>query len=446
MQVTVENVSGLTRKMKIMIPGQDVVAKIDAAYAKLGRDVAIKGFRKGKTPRQVLEKNFGEKVRTEVADKLIQDTYFDALEQMKLDAVAHPDVKAFNFQDDGSFAYDVEVDVRPEFELGQYKGLAVEQPEVVVDETLVDHELTVMRQQMAPLRGVEDRAIRNGDLIVINFQGFHDNTPMKEVRGEDYSVDIGSGRNGKEFEDLFVGLLKGEEALRTVAFPPGFANPVLAGKTVEFKIAIKDVKERVLPALDDEFAKDAGAEFTSLADLREHIRARLQKQREDIANGDLTDKILLKLLDAHDFEVPSRLVAYEINALIKETEDNLERRSPGMTLEAAGITHEQLTEQYKDAAIRRVKGDFILKKIAAQENITLTDEDMNNAFQRVGDDYGMTVADVKHYFRKREDLLPFMNELLSEKIVNFLRTAAAITKVPAAAAQPRTETATGASA
>ncbi len=446
MQVTVENVSGLTRKMKIMIPGQDVVAKIDAAYAKLGRDVAIKGFRKGKTPRQVLEKNFGEKVRTEVADKLIQDTYFDALEQMKLDAVAHPDVKAFNFQDDGSFAYDVEVDVRPEFELGQYKGLAVEQPEVVVDETLVDHELTVMRQQMAPLRGVEDRAIRNGDLIVINFQGFHDNTPMKEVRGEDYSVDIGSGRNGKEFEDLFVGLLKGEEALRTVAFPPGFANPVLAGKTVEFKIAIKDVKERVLPALDDEFAKDAGAEFTSLADLREHIRARLQKQREDIANGDLTDKILLKLLDAHDFEVPSRLVAYEINALIKETEDNLERRSPGMTLEAAGITHEQLTEQYKDAAIRRVKGDFILKKIAAQENITLTDEDMNNAFQRVGDAYGMTVADVKHYFRKREDLLPFMNELLSEKIVNFLRTAAAITKVPAAAAQPRTETATGASA
>ncbi|OIP47534.1 MAG: trigger factor [Desulfobacterales bacterium CG2_30_60_27] len=434
MQVTVESVSGLTRKMKIVVPGQDVVTKLDAAYAKLGRDVAIKGFRKGKTPRQVLEKNFGAKVRAEVADKLIQDTYFDALEQMKLDVVAHPDVKAFNFDGDGSFVYDVEVDVRPEIELGQYKGLEVEQIAMVVDEALVDRELAAMRQQMAPLQGVEDRAIRNGDLIVIDFQGFHDGAPMQQVRGEDYSVDIGSGRNGKEFEELFVGLLKGEESQRTVAFPAGFANPVLAGKTVEFKIAIKDVKERVLPALDDEFAKDAGVEFSSLEDLRQHLRARLLKQQEEIAQGDLTDKIMLKLLEAHDFEVPNRLVAYEINALIKETEDNLERRSPGMTLEAAGITHEQLTEQYKDAAIRRVKGDFLLKKIAAQENITLTDEDMNNAFERVGKVYGMSVADVKQYFRKREDLLPFMNELLSEKIVAFLRAEAVITKAPAAAA------------
>ena len=434
MQVTVESVSGLTRKMKIVVPGQDVVTKLDAAYAKLGRDVAIKGFRKGKTPRQVLEKNFGAKVRAEVADKLIQDTYFDALEQMKLDVVAHPDVKAFNFDGDGSFVYDVEVDVRPEIELGQYKGLEVEQIAMVVDEALVDRELAAMRQQMAPLQGVEDRAIRNGDLIVIDFQGFHDGAPMQQVRGEDYSVDIGSGRNCKEFEELFVGLLKGEESQRTVAFPAGFANPVLAGKTVEFKIAIKDVKERVLPALDDEFAKDAGVEFSSLEDLRQHLRARLLKQQEEIAQGDLTDKIMLKLLEAHDFEVPNRLVAYEINALIKETEDNLERRSPGMTLEAAGITHEQLTEQYKDAAIRRVKGDFLLKKIAAQENITLTDEDMNNAFERVGKVYGMSVADVKQYFRKREDLLPFMNELLSEKIVAFLRAEAVITKAPAAAA------------
>jgi len=420
--------------MKIVVPGQDVVTKLDAAYAKLGRDVAIKGFRKGKTPRQVLEKNFGAKVRAEVADKLIQDTYFDALEQMKLDVVAHPDVKAFNFDGDGSFVYDVEVDVRPEIELGQYKGLEVEQIAMVVDEALVDRELAAMRQQMAPLQGVEDRAIRNGDLIVIDFQGFHDGAPMQQVRGEDYSVDIGSGRNCKEFEELFVGLLKGEESQRTVAFPAGFANPVLAGKTVEFKIAIKDVKERVLPALDDEFAKDAGVEFSSLEDLRQHLRARLLKQQEEIAQGDLTDKIMLKLLEAHDFEVPNRLVAYEINALIKETEDNLERRSPGMTLEAAGITHEQLTEQYKDAAIRRVKGDFLLKKIAAQENITLTDEDMNNAFERVGKVYGMSVADVKQYFRKREDLLPFMNELLSEKIVAFLRAEAVITKAPAAAA------------
>ena len=380
----------------------------------------------------MLEKNFGEKVRTEVADKMIQDTYFEALEETKLDAVVHPEIKSFNYEDDGSLTYEAEIDIRPEFELGDYKGLEIEQAEIVVDESAVDLELENQRQQMAPLRSVDDRAIQEGDQVVIDFEGFHDGAPMDQVKGENYTVNVGSGNNGKEFEDNFLGLLKGEETSRSVDFPADFANPVLAGKNVEFKVKVRDIKERILPELDDEFAKDVGKEFNTLDELKESIRAKLRQHQEETSTGDLNDKIMFQLLEAHDIEIPNRLVAYEINALIKETENNLEKRSPGMTLEAAGISHEQLTEQYKDSATKRVKGDFILKKIAEKEEITVTEEDMNKAFQRIADQYSMSLADVKQYFRKREDLLPFMNEILSEKIIEMLRTEAKIKTVPAA--------------
>ncbi len=426
MQVSVEDVSGLTKKLIIVLPDGDVGKKLNAAFKKVGREVSVKGFRKGKIPRQVLEKNFGEKIRTEVADEMIQATYFDALEEVKLDAVVHPDVKKFNFADDGSFTYEAEVDIRPEFTLGKYKGLEVEQPEILVDDSLVDIELEILRKQQAPLKSVEDRTIENGDLIVIDFQGFHDGEAMQQVRGDDYSVDVGSARNGKEFEDIFLGLNKGEEASRTVDFPAGFANPVLAGKTIEFKITVKDVKERVMPELDDEFAKDVGEEFKTLDELKTHVKNTIREQKENIASGDLTDKLMLQILDAHDFEIPNRLVAYEINALIKETENNLERQSPGMTLEAAGISVDDLTEQYKESAIRRVKGDFLLKKIAEAEDITVTDDDLEKAFKRVADQYGMSVPDVKQYFRKREDYLPLVNELLSEKVLSFVKDATTI--------------------
>ncbi len=431
MQVSVEDVSGLTKKLKIVLPDGEVGKKLNAAYKKAGNEVSIKGFRKGKIPRQVLEKNFGEKIRTEVADEMIQATYFDALEETKLDAVVHPDVKSFDFADDGTFVYEAEIDVRPEFSLGKYKGIDVEQPEIVIGDSLVDIELEILRKQQAPLRSVEGRSIEEGDLIVIDFQGFHDGEAMKQVIGNDYSIDVGSGNNGKEFEDIFLGLNNGEETSRTVEFPAGFANPVLAGKSIEFKITVKDVKERVMPELDDDFAQDVGEEFKTLADLKEHVRGKIREQKEEVAGGDLADKLMLQLLDSHDFEIPNRLVAYEINALIKETENNLERQSPGMTLEAAGINVDDLTEQYKESAIRRVKGDFLLKKIAEEEEITVDDDDLEKAFQRIADQYGMSVPDVKQYFRKQEDFLPLMNELLSEKVLSLLKKEATINIVAA---------------
>jgi trigger factor len=224
---------------------------------------------------------------------------------------------------------------------------------------------------------------------------------------------------GVEFEEKLVGMNKDEEGVQEVDFPENHPNPLIKGKKVEFRITVKDIKERVLADLDDEFAKDAGEEFKTLDDLKGSIKERITKQREERLEGAITDKIMQKLLDVHEFDVPKRLVAFEIEQMIKQTEQQLEKS--GMSLEAAGLSREKLAEQNAEIAGKRVRGDFILKKIAEVEKIKVEEEDMERGLKRIGDMYNMPVAKVKEFFQNRDDLLPLMNELLNEKILAFLR-------------------------
>ncbi len=427
MQVSVEDVSSLTKSLKIVIP-EDVVSKrIEKAYKKLKGDVSLKGFRKGKVPKKVLEKSYGDKVKAEVGEKLVQDTYFDALEQAKCEAVVHPDIKSHSFADDGTFVYEAEIDVKPVFELGEYKGLEVELSKIVVNDETIDAEIESLRKELAPLRNIDDRGVVADDLVVIDFQGYENEEPLEQVLGENYSLEIGTGRNGKEFEEACLGLKKDEETSKEITFPPVFPNPILAGKKVEFKIKVKEIKERVLAEINDEFAKDVGEEFETLDALKEHLVKKIKKQKNDARAGDLTDRLMSKILENHDFEVPKRLVAQEVAEQIKQLEDHLQKQA--MTLESAGLSQKKLIEEYKEGAEKRIRGDFILKKIAEVEEIKITDDDIKKGFERVSNQYGMSVDEVKKYFQSRNDLLPFMNELLSEKILEFLRENTVIKEV-----------------
>ena len=419
MQVSVEEISPLTRKIKIVLPEEVVARKLEDAYRKLQAEVHIKGFRKGKVPRKILEKNYGAKVEYDLSEELVKDSYFDALQESKLDVVVHPDLKDHKFEDDGTFSYVAEVDVKPEFELSEYKGIEVELPELTVADEEISEEIERLRKELAPLRTVEDRESKENDLVVIDYQGYHDGKEVKQVVGKDYTVDIGSGNNGKEFENACIGLKTGEETSKEITFPPDFPNPVLAGKNIEFKISVKNIKERVLADIDDEFAQDVGEEFKTLDELKKHLHDKILQEKEDARSGDLTDQLMMKLLEAHEFEIPARLIQYEINHYLEEIGQNLKKR--GLTMEEAGMNVETLSEQYRETAEKRVRGDFILKKIAEVEEIKLEDDDVKRGFERISEQYGMPVDEVKKYFSSRDDLLPFMNELHVEKILEFLR-------------------------
>jgi trigger factor len=419
MEITVEEISPLTRKLTIQLPAEDVARELDAAYTKLKSEVNLKGFRKGKVPRRILEQNYGPRVRAEVGEKLVQATYFDAIELQKLDVVAHPEIKTHSFGDDGTFVYEAEVDTRPQFELHQYKGLEIEKPAVVVDDAEVAVELERMRKEMAPLRTVTDRALALNDIAIVDFQGFHNSEPLPQIKGADASIDLGSGRNGKEFEEKLIGLRKGETTGFEIEYPAQAPNPVLAGKKVAFEVTVKEAKERVLTDLDDDFAKDVGEQFSTLDALKAHIAETLKENKEAALSGDITDKLMQALLAGHDFEVPARLIQYEINDYINQTEQRL--KASGLTLESAGVNREEMASHYREVAEKRVRGDFILKKIADQENITLAEEDVQNGFGRIAAQYNMTVEEVKGYFKSRDDMLPFLNELLNEKILKMLQ-------------------------
>ena len=419
MDVAVEDVSALTKKITITLPKDGVQKKLEKAYGKLQRETKIKGFRRGKVPRTVIIKHYQGQVQAEVGEKLVQESYFDAIEQEKVDPVVHPDISEPVFNEDGTFTFVANIDIRPEFELGEYKGVEVEKIVNEISDAAIEVEIEELRRDLAPLRSVTDRGVENGDVIVVDFEGFHNGKAMKEVKNENYSVDVGAGKLSPEFEEKLVGMKQGEDASHEVDFPAEYVNPVLAGKTVEFCVNVKEVKERVLPELNDEFAKDVDEKYTSLAELQAEIRERLQKEKDARAEGDVTDRIMLKLLEGHAFDVPERLVRFEVEEMIKNTEKQLEQQ--GMNLESAGINRDDLAEQSKETAEKRVRGDFILKKIADNENIKVKDEDLDRAFQRIGDQYNMPLAQVKEFFQSRDDLLPFMNEILNEKILTFLR-------------------------
>jgi trigger factor len=419
MDVNVEEINTLTRKITVTLPEDSVRSKLNQAYDKLKKETKMKGFRRGKVPRSVIEKYYKAQVEAETGEKLVQDTYFDAIEKQGVDPIVHPEIKEVKYNDDGSFTFVAEVDVRPTFDLGQYKGLEVEKEDILITDEEIRLELEKMQKNLAALRSVTDRPIRKEDVVIVDFQGFHDGAPMPQVKNDNYSIDVGSGNMGVEFEEKLIGMNKGEEGTQVVDFPESHPNPIIKGKKVEFRITVKDVKERVLAEIDDEFAKEAGEEFKTLDDLKASIKERITKQREERAEGAITDKIMQKLLDAHEFEVPKRLVAFEIEQMIKQTEQQFEQS--GMSLEAAGLSREKLAEQNAEMAGKRVRGDFILKKIAEVEQIKVEEEDMERGLKRIGDMYNMPVAKVKEFFQNRDDLLPLMNELLNEKILAFLR-------------------------
>ena len=432
MEIAVENLSELTRKLTITLPKETVGPALDKAFAKINKEVRLKGFRRGKIPQSVLEKNFRDQIQAEVGEKLVQETYFDAVEKEGLEPVVHPEIAEHRFPEDGTFVYVAMVDIKPQIDLKEYKGLEVEKPVLVVAEEEIDKEITLLQRHQAALQTAEEgHVIAMDDVAVVDFQGFHDGKAMKEVRNENYSVDIGMNRLGKDFEEKLIGMKKGDKALYEVDFPADYPNPLLAGKKVEFKVDVKDVKVRVKPELDDEFAKDIKPELTSLQALRDDIRARLQKAKDDALQGDLDDKIMHKLIELNPFEVPQRLVNYEIQEMLKQTEENLKRS--GLSFESAGINLEELVEKNRDVAAKRVKGDFLLKKIAEVEEIKIADEDIQRGYQRIADQYRMTIDEVKKYFQRREEILPFMNELHNEKVLNFLREQARFTSVAPAA-------------
>lgn len=426
MNVRVEEISPIKKKLFIEVAADQVAEELDAAFKKIAKTANIKGFRKGKVPKAMLEQQFGPKAHYETIGTLINNSLYKALIEHKIQAVSQPQVIDTGSIEQGQpFTYEAEVDVSPEVIAKDYSGLQLEKEKQVFDESVVEQQLQQLAASRVQLVESDAESARENDTVIIDFEGFIDGTAFNNGAANDYELELGSNSFIPGFEDQVVGMMRGAEKNINVSFPEGYGAKELAGKDAVFKVILKEIKEKKIPAIDDDLAKELEAE--NLDQLKERIREGAMAQQQQQIKGQLQENLMNALLEKNPMEVPDGMVTNQLLHL----KDNFSQRlkSQGMTLEMLGMNDEVFNKSYWDMAANQVKGELLLDAIAKQENLTVEDAEVESKMQEFADQSNTPIEQVKKYFENNQALLGLKGQLLQEKVTSFLLENAQITEV-----------------
>ncbi|MBI5498556.1 MAG: trigger factor [Deltaproteobacteria bacterium] len=423
MQASVAELSPVVKQLNVVVEGDRLIKELDKAYRKLSGTAKIKGFRQGKIPRQVLERYFRQEVEREVIGKVLSDAYSEAVKTTQIEPIANPEIQAGEFVPGQDFQFSAKVEVRPTITLKSVKGLSATRIAKKVDDETVENEIKNLQQQMATIQPVTDReTAEKGDLCSLNFLGLVDDAPFQGGTGSSYVVEPGAGRFFKEVEDALPGKKVGEQFSVDLKIPDDFRAEAVRGKAAKMSVTVVELKKRVMPALDDEFAKDVG-DYENLADLRTKLRAALEKRYKDEADRDLTEALMSLLIEGNPFDLPPSMVERQIdNRILQQLS-----RIPPQQLQRMSLNRERLREDARDAAIRQVRGALLLEAVAKQENLTVSEEDVEQEFARLAELNSMTVDRVRGQFagERRDDL---KTRLKTDKAIGWLKQNADITE------------------
>ena len=420
MSVSVEKLENSMVKLTIEVSAEDFDKAINKVYNRQKGRMNVPGFRKGKTPRKVLEKMYGAAIFYEdAANDCINSSYPDAAKESGEDIVSNPEINVTQIEAGKPFIYTAEVAVKPPVSLGKYKGVEVEKQEVTVFDEEVDAEIRKEQEKNASKNEITDRPVKDGDDIVLDFEGFCDGVAFEGGKGTDYPLTIGSGSFIPGFEEKLVGANIGEEMEVNVTFPENYQSDDLAGKDAMFKCTVKKITEKILPELDDEFA-DEVSEFSTLAeykeDVRKNILERKQRSAQTVKENQAVEKVIA---DAH-VEIPAAMLRTQQEKMTSEFEQQV--MSQGMNfddyLKYAQTTREQMVENMKDEAERRIKYRLVMEQVAKEENIVATEEDFEAELQKMADAYRMDVETIKKYFVERKEGM--MEDIAVQKAITFV--------------------------
>jgi trigger factor len=418
MRVNVEEITPIKKKMNVEVPEDVVVKEVDSFYRELSQKAKIKGFRPGKVPRNILERHFKDYVKAEVIQKLIQESYPQALSEAKLHPISNPLIDPGEMEGGKPFQYAATVEIKPEIKLEGYIGLKIEGKKEEVKDEEVEERLKNLQNIHAQLKTVSDpRPIQPGDFVILDYEARMENKPLEEGKATDFTVEVGSGRFIPDLEEKLVGLNPDEEKEIEVSFPDDYGYKKWAGKTLSFDVKIKEVKEKILPTLDDEFAKDLG-DYSSLEDLRLKLREEIEKEKKSILERQLKDQMVEQLLQANSFEVPESLVEEQTRTLVSDTKMRL--ATQGVDFKNLGVSEEKLQGDYREMAQKQVRTFLILEKIADQEGIRTTDEEAEDRIREISERIHQKFDVVKRYYEKNGLIPEVKAGIMSEKILNFL--------------------------
>ncbi len=418
MNVNIEDISSIKKKVSIEISEDQVTKEVDSFYRELGRKAKIKGFRPGKVPRNILERHFKDYVKAEVVQKLVQDTYPTALSETNLHPVSNPMIDPGDMESGKPFQYSATIEVKPEIKLEEYLGLNIEGKKEEVKDEEVEERLKGLQNLHANLKTIQEaRPIQNGDFVIVDYEARMDGKPLEEGKAIDLTVEVGSGRFIPAFEEKLIGLRLEEEKEIEVSFPEDYGYKKWAGKTISFHVKIKEIKEKILPILDDEFAKDLG-DYSSLEELKDKLKQEIEREKKLALERQLKDQMVDQLLQKNTFEVPESLVEEQTKTLVSDTK--LRLATQGIKIDTLGISEEKLQEDYREAAMRQVRTFLILEKIAGQEGITVTDEEVEDRFREISERTHQKFDVVKRYYEKNGLIPEVKAGIMNEKTLNLL--------------------------
>lgn len=426
MKAQVEEISPIKKKLSIEVEPEDYKKELDATYRKLQKQVEIKGFRKGKVPREVLEKYYKDKAESDVLTHLLEHSYVWALTENKITPVAQPKISDLKNIGQG-LTYVAEVEIKPQIEIKKYKEIKLEKMSVEVSDEELSKELEALRNSHAQISPVaEGTSIAKGHIAVIDFLGKIDDKAFSGGEGKGVSVEVGAKRFLEDFEEALFGMKKGESKNAKVKFPKEYPAADLAGKTAQFEITVNDIKEKILPELNDDFARDLG-NFESLAQVKDKLKEHMGQQKEAHAKSDLSQQILDHLIKENSFEVPDSMVEMELDSMLENARRQLEQQR--LTFEQAGITVEGFRQQNREASLRRVKAFLLFDALAKAENIQVAVDEIRNRIGQIAQSIGQSLEVVEQHYYKNNMLHMLQAQILEEKVLDFLISQSKIDEV-----------------
>ena len=404
MSLQVENMEKNMAKLTIEVSAEELEKAIQGAYLKQRNKISVPGFRKGKVPRQMIEKMYGVGIFYEdAANALIPTAYGKAYDECELDIVSQPKVEVVQLEKGIPFIFTAEVAVKPEVTLGEYKGLSVDKVSNRVTAKEIDAKLEEEQKKNARTVVVEDRAVQDGDEVVLDFEGFVDGVAFEGGKGENYPLTIGSGSFIPGFEEQLIGAEAEKEVEVNVTFPEEYHSEDLAGKAAVFKCTVHEIKAKELPELDDEFAAEV-SEFDTLDAYKADIKAKIKEQKIADGNRKKEDQAVEKAVANATMEIPEAMIDTQVNQMAQDFAQRIQQQGLSMEqyFQFTGMTAESMMEELRPQAVKRIETRLVLEAIAKAENIEITDERIDEELAKMAEAYKMEVEKLKEFMGENE--------------------------------------------
>ena len=405
MSLQVENLEHNMAKLTITVSAEEVEKALQAAYLKQRSKISLPGFRKGKVPRQMIEKMYGPEVfYDEAANHMISEAYGKAYDECELEIASQPTIDVVQLEKGKDFIFTAEVAVKPEVKLGEYKGLKVDKVSTRVMQKEVDEEIEKERERNARTVEVTDRAVQDKDIVTLDFEGFVDGVAFEGGKGENYPLTIGSGAFIPGFEEQLIGAEIDKETEVKVTFPEEYQAKELAGKEAVFKCTVHEIKAKELPELDDEFASEVSEEAETLEDYKAEVKAKIKERKENEGKEKKENQAVEQAVANAEIDLPAPMVDLQA----KQMADDFARRimQQGMSVEQyfqfTGLNEEKMMEELKPQAEKRIRTRLVLEAIVAAENIEVSDERLDEELQKMADSYQMEVEKLKEFMGENE--------------------------------------------